>query len=403
MRENYTADTASYAKAVIAEAAEGFRGRGELWHYTSARAIFSIFQDYIKGLADKTAYVHKCSFLASNIRFLNDAKEYSDGLEIYNKLLQEGTILEDKTRLQDLRDASGFQMDGIYLVSFCGNGDLLSQWKWYGKDSGVALKFEFEEAHYSISHPIEENDKADGIKYHPMPSDAHGTRPSDVDGFSDVQMSIVPVRYTEEDKKKYLQHLLGTKYENYSNPGSVIPMAFVPFCKDVGFSEEKESRLVFFACDPQGRCSYNIEYNTAEPGRIKPAMRVNVSNQVTAPDISDIIRPRSHPPQSAATAQRNLISEVIIGPGQNQNLVFNLMIHVFDRINYRFHEETESEHSRLLSPIPKKEFLKKAKLERTVYNVNWPSKPKSKKMITRLSYLCENGIVIMKSSTPFRG
>lgn len=398
MRENYTADTASYAKAVIAEAAEGSRGSGELWHYTSARAILSIFQDYIKGLADETAYVHKCSFLASNIRFMNDAKEYSDGLEIYKKLLQDGTILKDKTRLQNLCDASDFQMDSMYLVSFCGNGDLLSQWKWYGKDSGVALKFNFKSAYCSISHPIEENGKTDGINHSPL-SDAHGTKPSDVYGFTDAQMSIIPVRYTEREKKKYLQQLLGTKYENYPNSSRVIPMAFVPFCKDAGFSEEKESRLVFFACNPQGRCSYNIEYNTAELGRIKPALHVNVSNQIPTAVSADIIRPNALSKKHVPPNSQNLISQIVVGPGQNQNLVFNLMIHIFDRSNYRFHEETESERA----PISEEEFSQKAKSDRTVYNVNWLSKPKSKVLTTRLSYLCENGIVIMKSSTPFRG
>ena len=52
---------------------------------------------------------------------------------------------------------------------------------------------------------------------------------------------------------------------------------------------------------------------------------------------------------------------IIVGPGYNQNLVFNALIHIFDIENSSFYEEDKSEHQ------------------------------------------CANGIKIKKSAIPYRG
>ena len=107
----------------------------EYWHYTSVKGVLAIFDEYIKNRY-KEMHVTKCSFLASNIRFMNDEQEYDAGVEAYRR---EAGLSET----EDIKIS-----DDIYLISFCGNGDLLSQWEWYGKDSGIAVKFNLPDIRY---------------------------------------------------------------------------------------------------------------------------------------------------------------------------------------------------------------------------------------------------------------
>lgn len=363
----------------------------EYWHYTSAKAVLEIFKDHISSVDTGDGFVRNCTFLASNIRYMNDFHEFMDGIETYKD------CCEDANVSNALKKESDFHMDNIFLISFCGNGDLLSQWKWYGKDSGVSIKFEFSNAEIGTMDPNEfkKQDYNDPSNSTERPYACADIRP-------------YPVKYQSADKQAYFKDLINTPVaQNCDQPGKVIPLAFVPFCKDEGFEEEAESRLVFFAINPLDN-STNFKYNSFEQGRIKPALKVFITHRSAytplAMDSLSPYRPEKKKPEDMIVPAKNIISQIIVGPGVNQNLVFNLLIHIFDRKNYYFHDEDEniSEKKR---PLSSSDFQEQSgntspTTYRELHYVKWNV---NKLQRVRASYLCENGIVIMKSATPFRG
>ena len=360
------------------EKAKATKGGQEYWHYTSGTAILKIFDDYVKNQrGNAVSHVDRCSFLASNIRYMNDSQEFEVGRSYYlkkqNNSRKEGAC---KTSLTS----------DIYLISFCGSGDLLSQWKWYGKQSGVSICFNLDSVEYNTYSSLE-NGKTSG------PEDS-----VESNEFYEYSTRPLPVCYTNAEKDAYYDKVNNPLYQiGAGTDKKAIEAAFVPFCKHVGFQEEAESRLVFYTYKLEYG-SFNFQYNTSEPERIKPALLVKFRLHHPANAESDRSAAKSY---NSAAIPPNIISKMIVGPGRNQNLVFNFLIHLFDRTNYRFHEENAENKAQ--SAISITDFYEKARKEHNVYYVNWPVKQENDKMIARASYLCENGIVIMKSSTPFRG
>ena len=318
----------------------------EYWHYTSVNAVLGIFKEYIsKCNDDKTYFADKCSMYASNIRFMNDAKEYNEGESLFEELS------EGDSNLAAYREVSN---DNIFLISFCENGDLLSQWKWYGKDSGISIMFNLEETEYcTISNYNDKGEKLDKQ-------------------FWDKHTKPLSVKYKEGDKTNYYNKLMGENILKTSKAYNLIKPAFVPFCKDESFFDEHEHRLVFYTCNladsKDRRPRFNIVYNDKEKGRIKPALDV-------------VFR--------VPKEKKNVISRIMVGPGNNQEMVFNFLIHLFDRSNYFYHP---SLNVRKGEEIKWNNFL----------HENGVSLVECEDGKKRICYKCENGIVIMKSAIPFR-
>ena len=339
----------------------------EYWHYTSTKGILGIFNSYeTKRLCPGEQKVSECSIYASSIRFMNDAKEYEDGNVLFDKFCRE---LGNTSQKQKAFEVCGSEKrDNIYLISFCGYGDLLSQWKWYGKDSGVSLCFDLNNIEYSVYDYFKNEAKEPNTLYDSC------TKP-------------VSVRYDEIRKKDLFNYLVNHRIIEKSEAYYLVKPAFVPFCKDEGFSEEKESRLVFYYANLKKRGEFvpkfDFVYNTGEQGRIKPALNVK-------------FRLKKSLPKPA-----NLLSKMIVGPGINQESVFNFLIHFFDYEHFTFFTSKDTDGK----VIDLEEFVSMENDYR-VHRVKFPEIVKEagvKKDVVREAYRCENGIIIEKSSIPFRG
>lgn len=116
-----------------------------LYHYTSAEGVLGI--------------LGRCEMLASDLRFLNDARELIFARDVVvARLRQAANELEaqpdeDIGRVEarvDLMRNCAYQADRvsewlqIFVVCFCEEGDLLSQWRGYGQTAGYALGFDRE-------------------------------------------------------------------------------------------------------------------------------------------------------------------------------------------------------------------------------------------------------------------
>jgi hypothetical protein len=108
-----------------------------IYHYTTQDSLINIF---------KTK-----ELWATNIYFMNDASEFNEPLKIVRRILESKlrkdnmkiTKLERKLTESLLVDTDIWAVsDNICVVSFCLNGDLLSQWRGYGTpDSAYSIGF----------------------------------------------------------------------------------------------------------------------------------------------------------------------------------------------------------------------------------------------------------------------
>ena len=127
------------------------------------QAIFSYTLDkYVKAVKDVKPQYHYTDIngfmgimqnkelWATSTRFLNDKNEYIEGLLLAQKIAgdysktcadKEKKFLNSFQRMIQDRIDKGCNQD-IYSISFCECGDLLSQWRGYGKQGGVSLGFD---------------------------------------------------------------------------------------------------------------------------------------------------------------------------------------------------------------------------------------------------------------------
>lgn len=463
----------------------------QYWHYTSLSALLSIFK--IKKDPCLAPDLTRCEMLASNICYLNDIKEFNGGVEDFKKMIEylKNKHVDMQNVSDDLQDVS----DDIYIISFCGNGDLLSNWKYYAKDCGVSIQFNMENVEFKYMHHKKDEIIAEDW-YEPLPVEYKDgdvisvnnknignvfgcdnedksidlyysiSRKSgynelriklkeedpwsgpiivkinridnkdeilinkgsvsiyktglleDVEGVGDECVERTPivikgkkcklnsdiypelidkkskpiaVAYSENEKKAFIVKLMEKEAEGETTVAdkSVIKYIAIPCFKNQGFSEEKESRLLFYKYDLKNKdIVFDFDYNTNNPIKIKPALRVQF------------------------LAKDRLIDKIIVGPGENQNMVFNTLIHIFDRDNYMFYDDEKfkekADDGKEIETVTEEKYTESAESYKSIIKlVEWAEKIKSsggtKKKIRRWSYKCANGIIIMKSSIPFRG
>lgn len=101
----------------------------DLYYYTTVETMRFILQNG--------------NIYATNLKYMNDSEEYSNGLSEMRKILNEqfpktqNTI--DDRALAELIEGH----TEIYSISFSTQRDLLSQWSMYAGESGVSLKMNF--------------------------------------------------------------------------------------------------------------------------------------------------------------------------------------------------------------------------------------------------------------------
>ena len=111
----------------------------KFYHYTGNMGLYGI-------LASE-------SFWATDSIFLNDSSEQAFGEKLLKDAIKEAvnalkkTTDDEKIKKINLRIKSTFETLGekrSYIVSFCENGDLLSQWRGYAGSSGFSMGFDYE-------------------------------------------------------------------------------------------------------------------------------------------------------------------------------------------------------------------------------------------------------------------
>ena len=197
-----------------------------LFHYTTPLGLLGISQSK--------------NIWATDLRFLNDKKEFQHSLDITHSILEGFYRVDDNPKklkglnydfIEHLRINLGKKWNPeVYVASFTEEGDLLSQWRGYCSKGGFSIGFHFD----LLSRIAEKHDSF-----------------------------LLPCVYDFKIQKKLLEELLVSHSKKYdeaikdnnqnnsdelahsiSNEFIISLFALAPMLKHESFNEEKEWRIV---------------------------------------------------------------------------------------------------------------------------------------------------------------
>lgn len=271
------------------------------YHYTPLDACINILNRNSKPYYE---------LWASHLEFLNDTEEYKHGLKIIRDQLIEllhnrkaSSIIEDF--LHELEEkilgVSPIERD-VYIICFSLNPNSLTQWKYYGKNCGIAIGLNLQQCKYS------------------------GFIANDNTPLSVPTVGPFRVIYDNEKKKKIVNQIINSALEKYFQGSSedrdrkLISglnklIGICPLFKDGDFSDEEECRLIFrpIYYKEDDDISSLFNYRNKE-GTLLPYFKIQI-----------------HP--STDLFSTPIVSKVIIGPGQNKKYVYSSIKHMIERKN----------------------------------------------------------------------
>lgn len=247
---------------------------------------------------------------------MNDSQEYINGLEELYHLSQNEKLVREWIKQEQLDENLWNKLQNVftlqnleenkqemeyYSISFCKKNDLLSQWAIYAKESGVSIKMNFEEQErvykfFTNSDDENSDNNKKKAEWNLFPKEVYYFT---YDAMSNQGMEE---RY-KEVAYKILNQLYGTKSsidaEEFKNEAWRYTSAFV---KRYDFYQEEECRLVF---EPSAS-AYLPEIQYRQDKKVlKPYLNIECE--------------KGWP-----------IWEIMIGPGFNQQVVFDSVEHVLN-------------------------------------------------------------------------
>ena len=249
-----------------------------LYYYTSVETMRFILEN--------------ANIYATNPKYMNDAEEYSNGLkELRYVINQEFGKNTELITEEDLEKSIRMEPDS-YSISFSTKRDLLSQWLTYAKESGVSLEMDF-------SSPQ---------KYRAYPEGSVVRKPVSNDGLCPRAVYYFTRKVMDAEKYDAVRNDIVNMIRDTTDPVTLqdirsnakgIWLNTTPYIKRYEFEAEGECRLVFNR--PLLLEMFRIDYRN-DRNVLKPYL--------------DIECQKGWP-----------ITEIIIGPGFNQDAVYNSVKH----------------------------------------------------------------------------
>lgn len=209
---------------------------GIFYHYTSLETLWAILKNG--------------TLRATQARFSNDSEELRKGADIMQEACK--NIKNDRVLngcVKRLEENGGTDID-CYIVCFCGQDDILSQWRGYCRSDGVSIGFAFDEGkpRYYLKDMPGRKQMAHSVELYPVWY---------VGKEKDCQSGEQVI------SREKLVKVIGKKLEKVCElSGSQDVKAFVdstiPLIKHVGFCEENEFRLLI--CNEQLQCGGGVPF-----------------------------------------------------------------------------------------------------------------------------------------------
>lgn len=214
---------------------------GLLYHYTKSDTLWKILESD--------------SLLARNIRFSNDFNEYMTGRNKIEEFVNCRMRKDDSKRDEILRKIQDNPMM-YFMVCFCEEGDLLSQWRGYAQN-GVSIGMDFtggicEER--NLQQHVECFSVLNNKKYQEALPDTIRKNTAKKKYYINGEPLIFlqmpyKVRYVSKegnrDEDKAADSILESLYNNGEAEDNTRLLGYIPYIKDFGFWEEAEYRLVY--------------------------------------------------------------------------------------------------------------------------------------------------------------
>lgn len=334
--ERYGISYDEYVEDYLSSPQKDFIGEGKYYHYTSLENCLNLLKHH-NGIFE---------LWASHLSYLNDKEEHVNGLKLIDRkvedlLLSKGDDLSDW--IERYKEKQNTMLNEIFILCFCSKRSLLSQWKYYGKNSGIAIQYNLDNCEYA-GYIEDEDEHAKDLF---LPNFAQ------------------KVIYDNMDKQRIIDSFIRENiYSIYEGPDDKISKyrriirnmdilySLAPLFKHDAFAEENESRLLF-------RPLYVEDARGIKDAR--DLVNYRVSNNKVIPYLKVKVRGKEE-----GSKRNPVILSLTVGPGENQDLIFDALKH-FVRNKFPSSENH-------FEPINRKDY----------------------------SYIKVNGIEIRKASIPFR-
>jgi len=244
---------------------------------------------------------------ATHISYLNDSEEYINGLRELREIFGSNDLGGGETslfRADYAYEEALKKIPQIYSISFSKEADLLSQWYMYARESGVRLGMQFSEKkqYFEIKRRYSNTEK-DKKNISATLRDVHYFTRTGMpfDEYKNEKKNIA------ETIKAYAEEV-GIQ-DDFDSNSIRLWKEIAPYIKNYEFRQEKEVRLIFNAAVVNRQDGDNsdldlIEYRNAK-GVLIPYL--------------DVYRKEGWP-----------VVEIMVGPGRNQDRVFDSICHFVD-------------------------------------------------------------------------
>jgi len=238
----------------------------KLYHYTSLEAFISMLSAY-----NDHKYIE---FWPSHLLYSNDSEEYNNGLSLIEKqFISSSTkfpshVTEKFLKLLQLETAVEKE---AYILCLSSIGDSLTQWKYYGNESGIAIQFNLNRNEVGFSGLSKDDDK-------------NYSRPSN------YPVGPYKVLYDAIEKESLITNIIKNVYDAHKNINNPIEkerlwikdlkhlINLCPLLKNHFFEDEKEFRLIFRPCyqDNEEEEIPKLVYYRYKNGRNVPHMKIRL-------------------------------------------------------------------------------------------------------------------------------
>lgn len=318
------------------------------------------------------AMINSGSMWATNMKYLNDYLEFQLGIKTVENLFSSYSDMMSREILKDLSDfKKEYENDvfSTFSVSFCEEGDLLSQWITYAKEGGISVGFDFSDESLYWGQKIDAEYYRTNIMKDPMK--LMYVPHNSPDSLSDVYTNRI-MAFINEIK---LQKKGGMKTD-------IEKLAFemiLCYIKNDHFIQEKEHRIVSVPCINLLSCADEKKYSS----EIKTALQE-----------SHVFRPYIvlYPITEDNKAAKLPIAELIVGPASNQNNIYKSLVY---KLEHSYTEDIKIE-------IPKPEIMKKRKKRYEQLIEEMKMDPAKKDKIDEKIHFCEKwGLIIRISESSY--
>lgn len=297
----------------------------DMYHYTDIEGFKGIIED-------------NCLW-ATNINFMNDSKEYKEGMELcyheIESLLKTNIDEKEKEYLNQLKiilgkDGAGFWFDikneDVFSLSFCKNGDLLSQWRGYGKGCGISIGFDISEL-----HNINLSDKTQADEFDRKIENGELIDGQDLEKLRRTGLRAIlrKVEYDNKKKQEIIKEILeigrlSIKEGRINNDPEFSAQGvagalktIIPLLKDEGFREECECRFVrhFFESSKE----------------VEPAIHFRTRNDIILPFLKLKMRDWNN-----RKLEQLPIKEIIVGPNKNQEYIIKSIKYFLEKEGHKY-------------------------------------------------------------------